>query len=287
MNIKKTLTLKYVEDLLESLQQSKSILDLELPFEEINENNFSIFPSFIQFYSSWIRSKYSGKLIVHDNLKELLFQKRDGELLEDTIPNYNKYLFVCSILSWSKGVVLDSADFKQSLRKHNGLFNENAKNLKCFRASEMLLASFDFDRNLENRGLLRPLYDNNGYLRDELFFTHHIVPEILTEVARRYSPSYFKDSFKDDDIINLGKIIYELFKNTHEWGRSSFESSTNLTPNVRAIYINLHRSTHQGFLNSYKTQPALFNYFENPVFRKEGQLYFLEISLFKSETIGY
>src|SRR5690606_4314094 len=82
-----------------------------------------------------------------------------------------------------------------------------------------------------------------------------------------------------DDIT---KIIYELMLNTHEWARSD-ENFKELSPNIRGVYVKLHKGKINNLRKKYSNAKALESYL-NHNFSEDGQglTTFFEISVFDS-----
>jgi hypothetical protein len=281
MKIKKEITLSYIETLYEKLESDSSeLVDIQIPFEGLKERNFSSLPSFILFFSTWLRSSKKGRLILDT----------EGENIESDDYNASIYSFITTCLNWdyeisnSQGEIIN----KSALRKLNTKFNKKQRNIQTNKGTELLLSCFDFDRTLDNRGLLNALYDYNGNLRDDDYFRFSLVPEILKEISKKFSVILIKNAFKSDDYRNLGNILYELFKNTHEWGRKQIDDITILTPNIRAIYCTIHKSTQRNFLSYAEGNNSLQQYLSHNLFRpnSKDEIYFLEISVFDS-GIGF
>jgi hypothetical protein len=279
MKIKREITLNYIESLYDELENSENnSLDIIIPFKGLRERNFSSLPSFIQFYSTWLRSDKKRHLVLDI----------ENENLEDEGNVASIYSFITTSLYWDSDIKdIEGNSIKKILLKRlNTKFNKNQKNILTNKGAELLLACFDFDKNLENRGLLNAMYDHNGNLKDDDYFRYNLVPEIILEIGRKFSMPLIKGAFKAEDIRNIGQILYELFKNTHEWGRWE-NSGLRLTPNIRAIYCVLHKSTQQNFL-SYAGSNGLQKYLSNDSFKPNSvnEIYFLEISVFDS-GIGF
>jgi len=280
MKIKKEITLSYIESLYDELESSeKNSLDIIIPFKGLKEKNFSTLPSFIQFYSTWLRSDKKRHLVLDV----------ENENFEDELSVASIYSFITTCLYWDSDIKDTNGNSikKLVLKRLNSRFNKRQKNILTNKGAELLLACFDFDKNLENRGLLNAIYDHNGNLKDDDYFRYNLVPEILIEIGKKFSIHLIKEAFKPEDIKNIGQILYELFKNTHEWGRKRGDGIGLLVPNIRAIYCVLHKSTQKNFL-SYAEAKGLQGYLSNKLFRpnSNNEIYFLEISVVDS-GIGF
>jgi len=280
MKIKKEITLSYLESLYEELENSeKDSVDIIIPFNGLRERNFSSLPSFVQFYSTWLRS----------DKKRFLILDAENEDLEDENYTASVYSFITTCLYWDSDIKdIEGNSIKKTIIKRlNAKFNKKQRNILTNKGAELLLACFDFDKNLENRGLLNAMYDHNGNLKDDDYFRYNLVPEIINEIGKKFSMHLIKGAFRPDDIKNIGQVLYELFKNTHEWGRKKEDGIGLLVPNIRAIYCVLHRSTQKNFL-SYADTKGLSGYLSNDLFKPNStnEIYFLEISVFDS-GIGF
>ncbi len=281
MKVNKEITLSYIESLYGKLNDSsEELVDIIIPIQGLKERNFSALPSFVQFYTTWLRSSKKGNLILNT----------DNEDIESENYSISIYSFITTCLYWDSDIKNNdgSSINKVILKRLNSKLNKKQRQIQTNKGVELLLACFDFDKNLDNRGLLNAMYDYNGNLRDDDYFRSSLVPEIIKEISKKFSIHLIKNAFKTEDYRNLGNILYELFKNTHEWGRKKEDGATLLSPNIRAIYCVVHKSTKKNFLTYAEGNNGLQHYLSHDVFipNPANEIYFLEISVIDS-GIGF
>lgn len=105
-----------------------------------------------------------------------------------------------------------------------------------------------------------------------------LAKEIVTINTKRHKSS--KDGLLDEQIKDLGNILWELFKNTDEWAKSSWDNSK-VSRSVRGIISESHLDTaspKNNLRSSITGVPPLEKYFSH---FDRGRA-FLEISIFDS-----
>ena len=147
---------------------------------------------------------------------------------------------------------------------------------------KVLLNCFDH-LSLKN-GLLNTFYIDGVFISNEMLFDFALEKPIRQVLALNRSLRLTNIAPSYDDIIS---IIYELMKNTDDWGKTD-EYNKPLNPNIRGLFLKLHRRTRESFATGFENNKGLKNYFslENFEANAQGELYFLELSVYDS-GIGF
>jgi len=250
-------------------------IDLSLP-SEIKSWDFGITTLLIQFFSTWVRSKAAGKII--------LGIKEDNSDLESMVSlDVN---FPAIIMSWDKGIIDgDSANIKSKVRLINEAIIKSMlslENLPLFNKSFIPQKGFKslltcFDHLPAEKGLLGCFYSNKEFILSE-----NTLADTLEETLT-YILSFNSQSAKVIKPIkrDLIEIIYELMKNTHDWGRTDISNKA-LNPNVRGTYIKFIKKNKNLFIENYGDHLGFQSYFNGLQPSKNNELYFIEISVFDS-----
>jgi len=268
ITIKKSATLEDVDGYYDQLHKSSSVratVDLCLP-AGFNKDYFGLIPQLLQFVITWSRYKKS---------KRLLIDIPDTE--KGTIENLykNELIFPAVILVWNTNGVYN-ANSQESLI---GVLNfKNREFITKMMAGEsiyhkLLLANFEHlpdDYQLPCFGsryeFIRTEYNLQQNLRkgisDVLYYTA-VEPEFVSIYP---------------DIV---AIIYELMKNTFEWGRED-ENNIPLETNIRGVMAKFFKKTRKALLEDMQGHKGLLDFFASKSHKEnaKGELYFIEISIF-------
>lgn len=251
------------------LESFNGVIDIKLP-KEFNNYDFSKTISFLQFMSTWIRSEKSGNI-------HLPVNKEKG-----TINDYffdNEFVYPTIGLCWTKNIYDEDGDDIKSLLIQ--IIQEYYNKMEFFSLKNpSYLPIFCFDRDKRKSGFVSSLYDVNDKLYNEDSIGLNLYRG-YKRVADSINPRVFKESIapKLDD---FNAIIFELFGNTHEHARTN-EKGYNLYPNLRAIYLKLHRKKIEKFKEQYFKNSSLLEYFSSSFsLNNNDELYLLEVSIVDS-----
>jgi hypothetical protein len=173
-------------------------------------------------------------------------------------------------------------DLKPLLKVQNTIKHDKMKRQTEGGGPKVLLSCFDH-LSVKN-GLLNAFYTDGIFISNELLFDFAIGKSIkqatsLNHILRsaNITPVY-------EDII---AIIYELMKNTDDWGRTD-EFNKPLSPNTRGLFLKMHRRKRESFSHGFENNEGLKNYFsvENFEANAQDELYFLELSVYDT-GIGF
>lgn len=258
---------------------------LELPENFSNKDFFEV-PSYIQLVSTWIRRKknYTLKIPlskkIDDKTNRLEVSSEGVEVLREEV-NY-----IATIMSWGQDIEnldqqkiekKDISKFTTIIRSEMNSWADSSRNLQ--KGNILFLTCFDHFAN--SNGLLNSFYldGKNFYDHNEFFFSPF--NDRLSNFSRSLNKVVAEDNLRKT-FMEISNIIYELMLNTHEWARTN-EYYKELSPNVRGVYIKLHKGKIDNLQKRYRKSKGLFEYLKNDFSAdSNGLSTFFEISVFDS-----
>lgn len=273
ISINKTIKLDDLDVLYKSLYdhiRQGLTVDLLLP-TELKSSYIGIVPALYQFVFTWLRYENSGKLLLDiSNPDKVEFD----EIYE------NELIFPLVSLAWNKNEIYNSTgklNLRPYLKDFNVRYFDKMKSVEAQKNWKLILTNFD--HLPEERGIL-PCFEKNG-----VFTANETALAISLRNAINQVLSYSwgtKTSYKEIESQVVG-IIYELMKNTFEWGNKD-ESNVPLDPSLRGLLIKFYRKSRNNLVEDFKDHKGLVEYFKNPVLKEfyNSQIYFLEIDVFDS-----
>jgi hypothetical protein len=268
IRIKNSIKLHEVDNLYDQLyEKTTDVINLRLP-KSIDKYFYSLAPSIIQFAATWIRSNKRGKLIIDLNIGD-----------NDNAEKYYEHEFFFPIVSlaWNEVVIenLRSENLRPFLRKFQNNFILKMRKSEAMKGEKLLLINLDhFD---EENGILK-IFEQNGLFNTTEEDLESVLQTTIIDGVIKYGKSKDEVQKKFSDIIG---IIFELMKNTFEWGRLN-ELDTPWNPNIRGLYIRSYKKTISNILEENASDKVIIDYFSNLTQETNDlqQLYFIEISVF-------
>jgi len=273
VKINKKINLEEVEQLYISLYQHIKLdiaVDVLLPVK-LESSYIGIVPSLYQFVFTWMRYEKSGKLLI-DILDP---SKTDFEELYE-----NELIFPLVSLVWNTNEICTKngqINLREYLRNYNSLYFKKMSAVEAQKNRKLLLTNFD--HLPRERGIL-PCFEINGvFVADESSLSDNLIEGFHGVLAQ----SLYAKRALGTIIQPLLGLIYELMKNTFEWG-STDENNVPLDPNLRGILIKFYNKGRKNLLDEFKFHKGLSNYFNSSLLRENSNagIYFLEIDVFDS-----
>jgi hypothetical protein len=277
IKINKSIKLDEVEQLYTQLYQHIKldiVVDVLLPVE-LDSSYIGIVPSLYQFVFTWMRYEKSGKLLLDISKPDTIDY---DELYE------NELIFPLVCLVWNKNEIFDKTgeiNLRVYLRNSNTIYFNKMKAVTAQKNWKLLLTNFD--HLSEDRGIL-PCFEINGaFTANETSLSNNL------RVGIEQLLSYSLDAKKSYEEINihLMGIVYELMKNTFEWGKKD-ENNVPLDPSIRGLLIKIYKKTRPKLIEEFKNHKGLTTYFKSNILKENSlsAIYFLEIDVFDS-GIGF
>lgn len=273
ISINKTIKLDDLDDLYKSLYdhiRQGLTVDLLVP-TELKSSYIGIVPALYQFVFTWLRYEKSGKFLLDiSNPENVDFD----EIYE------NELIFPLVSLAWNKNEIYNSTgklNLRPYLKDFNVRYFDKMKAVEAQKNWKLILTNFD--HLPEERGIL-PCFEKNG-----VFTANETALAISLRNAINQVLSYSwgtKTSYKEIEPQVVG-IIYELMKNTFEWGNKD-ENNVPLDPSLRGLLIKFYRKRRNNLVEDFKDHKGLVEYFKNPALKEivNSEIYFLEIDVFDS-----
>ena len=243
------------------------IVDLQIPLS-IDTAEFGLVPAIIQFAATWLRKTSGGKILIP-------FSNLDNQLPDLMQQDYS---YPIIILCWKRGIENpnDKTDLKPHIKQFNERINLRMRSLKDLRGNQLLLTCFDHLPIIN--GLLGCFYSDQSFISSEDILEFTLVPTLLHQMA--FNKGVLRGDFKYN-IDAIKGMIFELMKNTHEWGRTD-SSNKPISPNIRGLYARFVRRPKATFVATYGDHPGFVDYFQKLPATDDEHLYFIELSIFDS-----
>lgn len=245
-------------------------VDLELP-NEFKEETMGVLTSVIQFIVTVIREQK-----IHQ-LKTRLKDSSEKPQLEWIAKSYLWYVSAC--LQWlNEFNYQNGQSIWADIRPTNTYVNELMRNYKPIGTSYMLTC---FDHLRKNAGLLRMFYSPPEYEISTEDKIEQYVSQIIKNLGEKINKSAFGEIIPL--LPSLTAIIYELFRNTHDWATSD-RLGNKIEPSVRGLYFRYLKNYPHKIKEYTKENEGLNKYFSHPIFKEdsEGKISFIEITVFDS-----
>jgi hypothetical protein len=268
------------------INNKTSIEAIESAYQELSKNNsidiviskglsstdFGLIPALIQFFATWYNKTISGKIIL-----EIKSENELSEFYE------SDYLFPSLVYCWNREIIDNrGTDLKPLLKLQNQTKHDKMKKQTEGGGPKVLLSCFDH-LSIKN-GLLSTFYTDGIFISNEMLFDYAIAKSIRQATSLNVNLRNSNLAPVYEDIV---AIIYELMKNTDDWGRTD-EFNKPLNPNTRGLFLKLHRRKRESFSHGFESNGGLKNYFSIKNFEAnaQGELYFLELSVYDT-GIGF
>jgi hypothetical protein len=268
IRIKTSIKLFEIDSLYDQLNE-KSIdkINLRLP-RNIRKYFFSLAPSIIQFAATWIRSEKRGELIIDLDIDDFL---RATKYYEQEI------FFPIVSLAWNEVTISNPSgdNLRPFLRQFQNKFILKMRKAEAMKGEKLLLLNLDhFD---SESGILNFFEQNASFNTTEEDLEVVLKKPIIDDVIK-YGKSKAEVQKKFSDLTG---IIFELMKNTFEWGKEN-ELGRPWNPNIRGLYIRSYKKTQLNILDDNASDKIMTNYFSHPCLETNDsqQLFFIEISVF-------
>lgn len=241
-------------------------VDVLLP-KELRNYYLGIIPTILQFIITWVRYPKAGRLLID-------IEDPNDEALTELYKN--ELIFPAVVLVWNKTGVFsrDGKNLRGYLNKKNREFRERMLAGKSVPGHKLLLTDFD---HFDDEQLLPCFGNRYEFVPTRSQLNSSIEPGIQ-EVFYYFNeiPYRFEDSG-----TNFISIIYELMKNTFEWGKED-ENKVPLDPNVRGVLVKFFKKKRSSLIEDYNSHKGLREFFSSDILREneQNELYFIEISVF-------
>ncbi|WP_312089652.1 hypothetical protein [Chryseobacterium sp.] len=242
---------------------------LTLP-AELNKYRFGVFSDLLRFIIT---------LNIKSNIVKVIFDVEQNEL-ESLYKQEYSYPIIS--LLWNKAIFQDKNLnlIKDDLRIKQNEFFHIMNSLHKFKGPKYLLCHTD--HLSKNNGLIKFLEDSNGFNDDELYI-NNVIKRILIENVLTFNKNNSEEI--QNVIDDISAIVYELAKNTYEWGKT--DSSMNpIKSSIRGIYFRFHNNSYNKMKEDFVDTPIEnfinHKYIKNSCIQLLDKIYYLEILVYDS-----
>lgn len=269
ISIEKTSKLETIETYYTRLNEAKAAdvsVDVLLP-KELHNYYLGLVPSLLQFIITWVRYPKAGRLLIDIDVSS-------DEILAELYKN--ELIFSAVVLVWNKTGVFTKGgvNLRGELNGKNREFRERMLAGRSITGHKLLLTDFD---HLGSE-LLLPCFGNSYEFISSKSQLWNSIKKGIEDVFFYFTevPYSFEESGN-----NFISIIYELMKNTFEWGKED-ENNVPLDPNIRGVLVKFFKKKRGSLLEDYGNHVGLRNFFGSEKLKENNlqELYFLEISVF-------
>lgn len=273
--IPKSITPSRINDLYRKYinQQNLNEITLIIP-NSINKYTFGLLADLLKFTIT-LNSRTPIKTLKIDIENENLDSLYDQE-----------YAYPIISLLWNTSNFIDknNSDIKTILRDKQNDFFIKMNSLSRIKGNKYLLTNTD--HLSKNKGLIRLLENPKGFNDDEEQITNSI-KKIFNNNVLTFNKN---NKIEIESIIeDIGAIVYELAKNTYEWGKTD-SNLIDVPSSIRGVYFRFHINNSDKLIEEFEHTPI------QPFFKhafildnclnEQNQIYYLEILVFDS-GIGF
>jgi len=254
------------------LQTLKSIPEQEVDFvipANINLTGFGSFPLLFLLFYTWLRSK-KGRLMIDINTE-------DNELLRNFSGNYIGYTLLLSAWNYRSIVDIEGIDIKKRFRKFTQQLYNKIDFLQDLPNDNLLIPIFD--HYSKDRGLSHWFYNENFQFYKSPEQLDNTIYRIFSELSKIYK-SRFKHNTKSV-YEDLQVIVWELMSNTHYHATKDYLNQAELSPNLRGLYLKIHRASKENLIKQANEYEGLSAYY-NRIIPNDNANFILELSVFDS-----
>ena len=121
---------------------------------------------------------------------------------------------------------------------------------------------------------LPSLYFHNGEVREPLEFG-----DLARQMVERQAGTQYRATLSADFYRSVGSLLYELFRNTHEWARAKADGEL-YSKSVRGLVFKVHKMEGRVLERLVSDSPLQGYVYERAIFTAKRNIRCLEISVF-------
>lgn len=269
ISIPKNITPNKIERLYKDYVHEQQLGDVNLKIpSSINKYTFGLLGDLLRFVIT-LNSKSPIRKLVID------IENEDLDVFYD-----QEYAYPIISLLWNTSDFTNknSVSIKTALRERQNEFFIRMNSLARMKGNKYIL--INTDHLSKSKGLIKLLENDNGFNDDE--------DQIKKNIAKIFSTNVLtfnkNNKIEIKDIIeDIGAVIYELAKNTYEWGKTD-KNLVEIPASIRGIYFRFHVNNNEKILNEFEQTPVK-SFFQNPFILEncindQNQIYYLEMLVF-------
>ncbi|QLL57557.1 hypothetical protein [Empedobacter falsenii] len=218
-----------------------------------------------------------------------LNNKSNIQTLELDVDNENlnnfydqEYAYPVVSLLWNTTNFIDknNVNIKDRLRELQNDFFIKMNSLDRIKGNKYILTNTD--HLSKNKGLIRLLESPDGFNDDEDQIKYSI-KKIFNDYVLTFNKN---NKIEFENLIeDIGAIVYELTKNTYEWGKTD-QNLIDIPASIRGVYFRFHINNSNKIFEEFEETP-IQSFFQHPFIlencvNEHNQIYYLEILVFDS-----
>ncbi|QHC86141.1 hypothetical protein AS589_15780 [Empedobacter brevis] len=193
-----------------------------------------------------------------------------------------EYAYPIISLLWNTANFTDknNVNIKDNLRELQNEFFIKMNSLDRIKGNKYILTNTD--HLSKNKGLIRLLESPDGFNDDEDQIKYSV-----KKIFNDYVLTFNKNNIIElkNLIEDIGAIVYELTKNTYEWGKTD-QNLIEIPASIRGVYFRFHINNSSKILEEFEETP-IQSFFQHPFItencvNENNQIYYLEILVFDS-----
>lgn len=251
------------------IEQKLDNVTLSIP-HSINKYTFGLLADLLKFIIT-LNNKSTIKTL------KIVADNKDLETFYD-----QEYAYPIVSLLWntSNFIDKDGYEIKTLLRKNQNDYFIKMNSLSRLKGNKYILTNTD--HLPKNKGLIRLFENSEGFNDNE-----DQIASSVKKILNNYVLTFNKNNLIEiDNIVNdIGAIVYELIKNTFEWGKTD-SLNIDIPSSIRGVYFRFHKNDKEKIIQEFANTPldTFFKeeYITNECINKLNQIYFLEILVFDS-----
>lgn len=271
ISIPKNVTPGKIEDLYKEYinDQMGNNIQLKIP-NSISKYSFGLLGDLLKFIIT-LNSKSNIKTLILDI---------DNEDLESFYDQEYTYPIISLLWNTTNFTDKNNVNIKENLRELQNDFFIKMNLLDKIKGNKYILTNTD--HLSKSKGLIKLLEGSDGFNDDEDEIKY-IVKRIFNEYVLTFNKN---NKIEFDNLLeDIGAIVYELTKNTYEWGRKD-QNLIDIPASIRGVYFRFHRNDNQKILEEFKETP-IYSFFQQSYIlenciNENNQIYYLEILVFDS-----
>lgn len=271
ISIPKNITPSKLENLYRKYINNEDVrvINLKIP-GSFNKYTFGVLGELLKFIIT-LNSKSKIQTLVLDVDSENLNSFYDQE-----------YAYPIIALLWNTTNFTDknNVNIKDRLREQQNEFFIKMNSLDKLKGNKYILTNTD--HLSKNKGLIRLLESPEGFNDDEDQIKYSV-----KKIFNDYVLTFNKNNIVELEnlIEDIGAIVYELTKNTYEWGKTD-QNLIDIPASIRGVYFRFHINNSNKILEEFEETP-IQSFFQHPFIsenciNESNQIYYLEILVFDS-----
>lgn len=234
------------------------------------------------------------KLIITLNSKSKIHTVKfdiDASNVDKLYDEEYAYPVISFLWNVSKFIDKNNQDLKELLRKKQNDYYLLMNSLEKFKGQKYLISHTD--HLSKSNGLIKFFENLDGFNDDEEYITE-IIKRIFENNILKFNKN---NSIEFKNVIeDVGPIVYELAKNTYEWGKTDANMKP-ISSSIRGVYFRFHNNGYESLLEEFKDTPIMdfflhdyikenciqkYSYMSNNEKVEVSKIYYLEILVYDS-----